>query len=86
MSIRIVVMNKGFVSVGKYRRDGDEVILENAAVIRRWGTERGLGQIAEDGPTAHTVLDKTPTERIPMHAVIKTIECVEKKWKKSLEL
>ncbi len=84
--IRIVVMNKGFVSVGVYSKDGDEVILDNAAVIRRWGTERGLGQIAEGGPTDRTVLDKTPRERIPAAAVLKTIECNADNWKKALGL
>lgn len=78
--IRIVVLDKGFVSVGVFSRAGEEVVLENAAVIRRWGTERGLGQIAADGPTQRTILDRTPTERIPWHAVKKTIECNDEKW------
>ncbi len=82
--IRIVVLDKGFVSVGVYSQSADEVVLENAAVIRRWGTERGLGQIAEDGPTKSTILDKTPTERIPWHAVVKTIECNDEKWLEAL--
>lgn len=83
--IRIVVMEQRFVSVGEYAFNGDEVILTNAAVIRYWGTTRGLGEIAEGGPTASTKLDKTPTERIPKDKVIKTIDCNAKNWKKHLE-
>lgn len=84
MNIRIVVMDKGFISVGVYKQTADEVVLESAAVVRRWGTTKGLGELAENGPTDSTILDKTPTERIPWHAVVKTIECNAKKWKKVL--
>lgn len=82
--IKIVVMDKGFVSVGKYSRTTDQVKLENAAVIRYWGTTGGLGQLAKDGPQPNTRLDPTPTENIPWHAVIKTIDCDDKKWEKAL--
>lgn len=82
--IKIVVMDKGFVSVGKYSRTTDSVKLENAAVIRYWGTTGGLGQLALDGPQPNTKLDTTPTEHIPWHSVIKTIDCDDKKWKKAL--
>lgn len=84
MTIKLVVMDKGFVSVGVYSRKGDEVTLKNAAVVRYWGTTRGLGEIAENGPTSNTKLDKTPDESIPWHAVIKTIDCVEEHWLKPL--
>ncbi len=84
--IRIVVMDKSFVSVGVYSRVADGVVLENAHVIRRWGTERGLGQIAQDGPTSSTILDKSPRQEIPWHSVVKTIDCVEEKWAKALGL
>jgi hypothetical protein len=82
--IRIVVLDKGFISVGVYSQTADEVVLDNAAVIRRWGSSNGLGEIAENGPTSSTILDKTPRERIPWHAVIKTIECKTENWLKHL--
>ena len=84
--IRIVVLDKSFISVGVYSRTIDGVQLTNANVIRRWGTERGLGQIAADGPTPATILDKTPTQEIPWHSVIKTIECDEANWRTALGL
>jgi hypothetical protein len=82
--IKLVVMDKGFVSVGKYTKTKEGVKLEHAAVVRYWGTSRGLGEIAENGPTDTTRLDKTPTEMIPWHAVIKTIDCDESKWREAL--
>ncbi len=78
--IRIVVLDKSFVSVGVYTQGPDWCSLENAAVIRRWGTSRGLGQLAEDGPTPQTILDKTPKQTFPVHSIVKTIDCVTEKW------
>lgn len=86
MTIKIVVMDKGFVSVGKYSAGTEWVKLENAAVIRYWGTTGGLGQLAKEGPQSATKLDPTPTEHIPLHAIIKTIDCDPKVWKKPLGL
>jgi len=79
-------MENRWVSVGVYTEEADKVVLRNAAVIRYWGTTGGLGQIAVDGPTPSTKLDKTPTEFIQKSKVIKTIECDEDKWKKALGL
>lgn len=78
--IKIVVMDKNFISVGVYTRTEDGVRLDNAALIRYWGTKRGLGEIAAEGPTSTTVLDKTPPELIPWHSVVKLIDCIEEKW------
>lgn len=83
--IRIVILDKGFVAVGKVTEGEKWLTIENAFFVRRWGTTKGLGEIAEGGPTSSTVLDKTPTQRIPIHAVMNTIECDPKKWKKTLE-
>lgn len=82
--IRIVVLDKSFVSVGVYSQGTDWCSLDNAFVIRRWGTTGGLGQIAQDGPTSSTILDKTPKQHFPVRSIIKTIECDKEKWKKVL--
>lgn len=55
---RIVVLQRGWVAVGRLFKHGNNCILENASVIRRWGTTKGLGEIALNGPTEKTVLDK----------------------------
>ena len=82
--IKIVILDKGFVSVGVYTQGPDWCSLDNAAVIRRWGTTRGLGQIAADGPTSSTVLDKSPKQTFPRHAIINTFECDDAKWEAAL--
>jgi hypothetical protein len=84
MTVRIVILDKGFVSVGKYTQGADWCSLEDAYIVRRWGTVAGLGEIAENGPTASTILDKTPKQSFPAKAVINTIECDAKKWKKHI--
>lgn len=81
---KIVILPRGWVVVGDFSLSEDMpgwCILENAAVIRRWGTTKGLGEIATNGPTKDTILDPTPTQTFPSHAVINTIDCVAKKWK-----
>ena len=82
--IRIVILDKRFVAVGLYKQGTDWCELDNAAFIRRWGTTRGLGEIAENGPTSNTVLDKSPNMEFPLHSVVNTIECVTEKWEKVL--
>lgn len=84
--IRIVVLDQRFVSVGVYTQGPDWCSLDHAHVIRRWGTTGGLGQIAEHGPTANTVLDKSPRQSFPTSRIIKTIECNADNWNKVLGL
>lgn len=79
--IRIVVLDKSFVSVGRYSQGSDWATLDNAYVVRYWGTTKGLGEIAEGGPTSKTVLDKTPRQSFPIKSIIKTIDCNEDNWK-----
>jgi hypothetical protein len=81
MDVRIVVLQRGWVAVGKFTQDGEQCQLKNAAIIRRWGTSKGLGQIATDGPTSNTVLDKCPTLRFNILTVITTIDCEADKWR-----
>jgi len=80
MDVRIVILQRGWVAVGKFTQDGENCRLENASIIRRWGTSKGLGQIAADGPTSNTVLDKCPTLRFHALTVIASIDCEDSKW------
>jgi hypothetical protein len=82
--VRIVILQRGWVMVGRYSEDGSECKLTDCSNIRIWGTTRGLGEIAEDGPHALTKLDKQPVTRFHKLTVIATIDCVESKWKKYL--
>lgn len=38
---QIVIAQRGWVFVGDVTRSENEVVIENAAVVRRWGTTRG---------------------------------------------
>ena len=82
--IRIVVLHRGHVIVGRYERSGDDVVVSNASVIRVWGTTRGLGELAAGGPTAKTILDPCGTVRAHAMAVILTIDCEGAKWTSKL--
>lgn len=78
--IRIVILQRGWVFVGKYSQTGDECTLEGAKVVRRWGTSKGLGELAVAGPLPDTVLDPAPTVRFHALTVIASIACEVSKW------
>jgi len=75
MNTQIVVLDRGYVYVGKTTVDGDFVTIENAKNIRRWGTTAGLGELAKNGPTDDTRLDEAGTVTAPLRAVIHFITC-----------
>lgn len=72
---QIVVLDRGWVYVGKAAEQGDKLVIEDARCIRYWGTTRGLGQLAADGPTPNTKLDPVGRLIAPMRAVISVIAC-----------
>lgn len=79
--IRIAILQRGWVMVGVYQKIGGSLCeLTEAAVIRCWGTTKGLGEIALNGPTEKTVLDKCG--RVTFHelAAVALINCEDKKW------
>jgi len=78
--IRIVIAQRGWIFVGEYSEEGEHAILHNAKCIRRWGTTKGLGQLAEDGPQSSTILDHAGVVRVPMASKIADIACIGGKW------
>jgi hypothetical protein len=78
--IRIVILQRGWVMVGRYYKKGSDCSLKNAYVIRNWGSTKGLGEIAENGPTDKTVLDSTPEVNFHELTVIASLKCKESKW------
>lgn len=77
--IRIVIAPRGFVFVGEFTRDGTTCRVRDGYVVRRWGTTRGLGELAADGPTGSTKLDPIP--EIELHELtITTVRCTSPKW------
>jgi len=78
--IKILVLQRGWVVVGRVTREGAQVIFTGGYVVRRWGTTAGIGQLAKEGPLDNTVLD--PLERGSCHelAIVAEIDCEVSKW------
>lgn len=55
--IKIVVLQRGWVYIGKFERNGNDCKLHNASCIRTWGTTKGLCELVT-GATSSTKLDK----------------------------
>lgn len=79
-SLRIVVCDRGFVLVGMVSLRDSYITIRKCHCIRKWGTSRGLGEIASGGPTEKTVLDPQPTTRVHELQVVQMIDCEERKW------
>ena len=78
--IKIVVLQRGHVAVGHLYLKGEMCKLRGASIIRLWGTTRGLGQIAQDGPTDKTRLDKCPDIEFHILTTILIMSCLEEPW------
>ena len=76
----IVVLDRGFVYVGNVTHDGEWCVISNAKNIRLWGTTRGLGELAQNGPLQNTKLDPVGTVRAPAKSIIHLIDTEEVKW------
>lgn len=82
---KIVVLQRGWVVVGIMEREGSQCKLHNAAVIRNWGTKKGLGELAEEGPKKDTILDScNGVVEFDYLTVVLTIAVNEAKWKRAL--
>ena len=73
----IIVLDKGFVFHGDLVVEDGWFTIFNGHNIRRYGTERGLGQLALTGPTKDTALDPVPTVRGAMTAYFYHMECAD---------
>ncbi len=76
---QIVVLQRGWVVVGDVSEVGDKVVIDNASVIRYWGTTKGLGELVE-GPTSTTKLDPAGTVTAHQLAVVFTLDVNAEKW------
>jgi hypothetical protein len=85
--IRIVVLQRGWIVVGRYSEKDDKGYLDGAHVVRRWGTDKGLGQLVngpiEKGQSSYapTVLDKCNGRvEFLLSTTIMTLACEAEKW------
>lgn len=77
---RIVVLQRGWVAVGNLYQEGDICRLENAQIIRSWGTSNGLGELI-NGPKTSTKLDPAGVLHFHQYGIVCTFKTDEKKWK-----
>ena len=78
--LKIIILDRGFVLVGHAHINGDWVEMTKASIIRRWGTSRGLGELAANGPLSGTKLDPIGTVRSPLRALIGLVDCEAASW------
>lgn len=78
---QIIILNRGWVVIGNYSEKGDECTLTDASVIRKWGTSNGIGELAEKGKLADTVLDPTPNVHFHKMTMVARIDVNEANWK-----
>ena len=77
---QIAVLDRGFVYVGTCTVTDGTLVITGASNVRRWGTKKGLGELAAKGPQERTELDDAGTVRAPMSSVIHLIDCNEAAW------
>ena len=78
--IKIVVLQRGWVYVGRFERDGNDCKLRNAYNIRLWGTTKGLPELV-NGATPSTILDKCEgIVEFDWLTVVHTITVNKEKW------
>lgn len=83
--MNIYVMDRGFVLVGEPEPSLDQnplwVRLTRCALVRKWGTTAGLGELAVKGPLPATALDSEPDgTQINLDYCLRVIPCDESKW------
>ena len=68
--------------IGRLERTGSDCKLHDASVIRVWGTTKGLGELAANGPTTYTKLDPCyGIVEFDYLTVVASISVNTEKWK-----
>lgn len=83
-NIKIVILQRGWAFIGRWVEDGDNCALDNAYCIRRWGTTKGLGELALEGKKSNTTLDKAGRVEFHRLTVVATINAREDLWNSEL--
>ena len=78
---KIVILQRGWVVVGKFYQSGSNCWIENGYVIRKWGTTKGLGELAIKGKLSDTILDPVPKTEFHQLTIVAAILCDQEKWK-----
>lgn len=83
--IKIAILQRGWVFVGRFFQEGSKCTLTDAYNIRTWGTTKGLGELAESGTTDSTKLDKVNDITFHELTTVALIDCDTKVWNKILK-
>lgn len=81
---KIMVFDQGWICVGIYYEQGEFLCLRDASVIRKWGTEKGLGELAEKGPKLtplETVLDPCGLVKAHKLSIVLVMDCNDENWR-----
>jgi len=79
--LAIVVLDRGFVYIGNVSVNEQWCRITDAANIRYWGTTRGLGQLALEGPQSATRIDSVGSIDAPravIHIIYLSKEALQK--------
>lgn len=80
--LNILCMQGAWVLLAEVEDRGPELALSNVSCIRRWGTSKGLGQLAAEGKQGEaTKLDAEPDQVVDRIQVIRAIPCKAEAWK-----
>ena len=82
--VKIAILQRGWIFIGKFSKEGSACKMTDAYNIRTWGTTKGLGELAENGPTDKTNLDKVNDLQFHELTTIALIDCDDKVWKKHI--
>lgn len=77
--VKIVVLQRGWVMVGRWSQDGEMCALDNAYVVRAWGTTKGLPELI-DGPTPSTKLDGPCRSTFLLSTMVQAIDANADRW------
>ena len=82
--IKIVVLERGFVYVGRVDQESDPIItIHGARSLIRWGTTNHLGELVY-GPKVNTKLGDPCTVQCRINQVIHMIEVSQNDWFKHI--
>jgi hypothetical protein len=83
--IQIVVLQRGWVAIGRFSQTKEQCHLTSAYIVRTWGTSKGLGELANEGQKANTKLDKCADLHFHEMTVVLRMDVDESKWDSVIE-
>lgn len=84
-TLNLVIADRGHVWLGFVEEAGDWLIIRRARTVRRWGTTKGLAQLANEGRQEGTRLDDPAEVRLIKRALIALVPCRAEAWQWTLE-